>query len=53
MLGESRGIRSFVAYVQWRNLRVIRALGRTAKIVNRDVEAGGVLKFTFTRQREV
>jgi hypothetical protein len=53
MVGESRGIHSFVAYVHRSNLRVIRALGRTAKIVNRDVEAGGVLKFTSTRQREV
>ena len=51
-LGESRGIRSFVAYVHWSNLRVIHALGRIATIVNHAVEAG-VLKFTFTRQREV
>jgi GNAT superfamily N-acetyltransferase len=51
-LGESCGIRSFVAYVHWSNLHVIHALGRIATIVNRAVEAG-VLKFTFTRQREV
>lgn len=48
--GGSRGIRSFVAYVLWGNLRVIHVLGRIATIVNRAVEAG-VLKFTFTRQR--
>lgn len=52
MLGESRGIRSFVAYVHWNNLRVIRALDRIATIIDRAIEAP-VLKFTFTRKREV
>ena len=51
-LGERRGIRSFVAHVQWSNPRVIHALGRIATIVNRTVEAG-ILKLTFTRRREV
>lgn len=50
MLAESRGIRSFVAYVQWNNVRVIHALGRFATIVTRDRDAG-VLKFTFMRQQ--
>jgi GNAT superfamily N-acetyltransferase len=48
VLGESRGIRSFVAYVHLSNLRVIHGLGRVATIVDRAVEAG-VLKFTFTK----
>ncbi len=52
VLGESRGIRSFVAHVQWSNPRVIHALGHIATIVDRTAEAG-VLKLTFTRQREV
>ena len=52
MLGESRGIRSFVAYVHWNNLRVIHALDRIATIIDRAIEAP-VLKFTFTRKREV
>jgi GNAT superfamily N-acetyltransferase len=52
VLGESRGIRSFVAYVHWSNLRVIHGLRSIATIVSRAVE-DGVLKFTFTRKREV
>jgi GNAT superfamily N-acetyltransferase len=51
MLGEIHGIRSFVAYVHWDNLRVIHALGRIATIVDLAIEAP-VLKFTFTRRRE-
>ncbi len=51
-LGESRGIRLFVAYVHWNNLRVIRALDRIATVIDRVVEAP-VLKFTFTRRLEV
>jgi GNAT superfamily N-acetyltransferase len=51
VLGESRGICSFVAYVHWSNLRVIHALGRMVTIVNRAVESS-VVKFTFTRQRD-
>jgi hypothetical protein len=39
MLGEGRGIRSFVAYVHWNNRRVIHALGRIATIVNCAFEA--------------
>lgn len=52
VLGESRGLRVFVAFVHWSNLRAIRALGRLTTILDRRMEAG-VLKFTFTRSPEV
>ena len=48
MVGESRGVRSFVAYVHWSNRRVIDALGHMVTIADRAFEAA-VLKFIFTR----
>jgi ribosomal protein S18 acetylase RimI-like enzyme len=50
-LGENRGLRVFVAFVHWSNLRAIRALGRLTTIVDRRLEGAGVLKFTFTGLR--
>jgi len=47
VLGESRGIRSFVAYVHWDNLRVLKTLDRETTIKSRSA-AGGVVKVVFT-----
>jgi RimJ/RimL family protein N-acetyltransferase len=50
VLGESRGIHSFVAYVHWDNRRAIGALARLTTIVDRAMEAG-VVKLTFTKRQ--
>jgi len=49
-VGESRGLRSFVAFVHCSNVRAIRGLASVATIVDRTADAG-VVQFTFTKSR--